>query len=192
MEFKVASERPGATGRLDLCLELPDSVYVIIELKYCPNDKELENLAKSVNNNLSKEIIEAYTAKYIRNKIDFFTLNRFIYDSQKKFSTRAEEDEFLTIEVGKFLTVKEQTEALADIAIKKLTEKTLNDIIIPPIADINSKDKIDAVLSKAVQEALDDIEKRDYHGIVKLEAKKIIDLGLAVCGYGSQVKAAFR
>jgi hypothetical protein len=46
-------------------------------------------------------------------------------------------------------------------------------------------------LSKAVALALKDIKGKNYHGIVALKAKRIIDLGLAIYGVGSQVKAAF-
>jgi hypothetical protein len=46
-------------------------------------------------------------------------------------------------------------------------------------------------LSKAAQQALEDIKTNDYHGIVKLKANEIVDFGLAIYGVGSKVKAIF-
>jgi hypothetical protein len=62
----------------------------------------------------------------------------------------------------------------------------------PENTEYNTQDvQIDELLAKAAKQALNDITEKDYHGIVKLRAKKIIDLGLAVYGYGQQVKATF-
>jgi hypothetical protein len=53
-----------------------------------------------------------------------------------------------------------------------------------------SKKKINNMLSKATKTALKAIAERNYHDTVKFKAKEIIELGLAISGYGSQVKAA--
>jgi hypothetical protein len=45
--------------------------------------------------------------------------------------------------------------------------------------------------SQAAQQALEDISKKNYPGILKLKAKEIIALGLAIYSHGAQIKAVF-
>ncbi|MDR0548564.1 MAG: hypothetical protein LBI10_04020, partial [Deltaproteobacteria bacterium] len=53
-------------------------------------------------------------------------------------------------------------------------------------------EKIDALLSKKAQEALDDIEKRNYPSIVSFHAKEITSLGLAIYGNGTKMVALLK
>jgi hypothetical protein len=46
-------------------------------------------------------------------------------------------------------------------------------------------------LSKTAQEALDDIQKRDYTRIVSFDANEISSLGLAIYGNGTTIVALF-
>jgi hypothetical protein len=66
-------------------------------------------------------------------------------------------------------------------AAKKVANKT---------ASLDDK-AIDGKLSKAATQALEDRKSRGYHGIIRDDAAKIIDLRLAVYGYGQRVKALF-
>jgi hypothetical protein len=81
---------------------------------------------------------------------------------------------------------------LAKLAREKLPpdeiEKTL---LNAPSKSSLSNERIDEILSQAAQTALRDISAKDYHGPFRLEAKEFIDLGLAIYGVGSQVKAIF-
>jgi hypothetical protein len=54
-----------------------------------------------------------------------------------------------------------------------------------PIEEINED------LSKAAQSALDAIKNKNYHAVLKLDAEEIIDLGLAIYGYGDPIKVVF-
>jgi hypothetical protein len=54
-----------------------------------------------------------------------------------------------------------------------------------------SDEQIDSILTETAKIALTTISEKGYHGIVGPKAKKIIDLGLAIFGKGSKVKAAF-
>jgi hypothetical protein len=68
----------------------------------------------------------------------------------------------------------------------------VTDIILDASPKLNlSDEQINDKLSKAVGLAIKAIKEKNYHGIVALKAKKIIDLGLAVYGVGSQVTASF-
>jgi hypothetical protein len=92
----------------------------------------------------------------------------------------------------KSLTQADIRQALAKLAREKLPpdeiEKTL---LYAPSKSSLSNERIDEILSQAAQTALRDIGAKDYHGPFRLEAKEFIDLGLAIYGVGSQVKAIF-
>jgi hypothetical protein len=99
----------------------------------------------------------------------------------------------LAQEADNVLSEKIIIQSLAELAKHQLSTEVREAAInsATPSSDL-SPEQIDAVLSKAVQEAFRNIDDRDYHGIVKLEAKEMIDLALAVYGFGAEVKAAFR
>ncbi|MDR1607309.1 MAG: hypothetical protein LBT38_02735, partial [Deltaproteobacteria bacterium] len=70
--------------------------------------------------------------------------------------------------------------ALAVEARKKLSQEEIDEALL----------KVNPNLGLA-QTALNAIILKDYHGPLLHMAKEIIDLGLGVYNYGSQVKAAF-
>ncbi|MDR2142439.1 MAG: hypothetical protein LBR11_11765, partial [Deltaproteobacteria bacterium] len=83
-------------------------------------------------------------------------------------------------------------QALANLAREKLPRDEVEKILLnAPSKSSLSVERIDGILAKAAQEALKDIAAKDYHGPFRLEAKEFIDLGLAIYGVGSQVKAIF-
>jgi hypothetical protein len=113
-------------------------------------------------------------------------------EEPQQAGTDDEKDEILAKAAKRVLTGTERAWALVLTAKEKLAGDELPEAlrkaaVIPP----PTKERIDEMLSKAVEKALSDIIERDYHGIIKHKAKEIIDLGLAVYGGGSEVKAGF-
>jgi DNA-binding ferritin-like protein (Dps family) len=198
MGFKVLTEIPGSEGRLDLCLELADKVYLIIELKYCPDESKLTEderniaLAKAAEKLLPNHIYTKTLAQVIENKLSFLEYRKVISKVKKNYSTEEELNQYLAETADEYLTEMEILNALAEVIEKALT----NDEVKQVLSKVDSKSKlpdeiIEAKLSKAAQQALDDAKTRNYQGIVKLNANVIIDLGLAIYGVGSKVKAIF-
>ncbi|MDR2142425.1 MAG: hypothetical protein LBR11_11695, partial [Deltaproteobacteria bacterium] len=92
----------------------------------------------------------------------------------------------------KLLSKAEINQALANLARERLPRDEIKKILLyaPSKSSLSAK-RIDGILAKAAQEALNDIVAKDCHGPFRLEAKEFIDLGLAIYGVGSQVKAIF-
>jgi hypothetical protein len=71
MGFTIFNEIPGFTGKLDLCLLLEDHVFVIIEVKYCPDKKKLtpteENRVLAVKSQIiiPSEVRDKYLANAV-------------------------------------------------------------------------------------------------------------------------------
>ena len=85
------------------------------------------------------------------------------------------------------------TPVLASAARRLLSSAQIEAALLeasPASADL-PEPEIDEMLSKAAQKALSDIIESNYHAIADSDAKEIVDLGLAVYGYGQRVKAVF-
>ena len=82
----------------------------------------------------------------------------------------------LALSARRYLSIKEIEEAVGDVKTKKLD--------IP-------QEAIDELLTLAVQEALSDIEKRDYRKLAGEDARKVDVLGMAFYGDCTNVKAVF-
>jgi hypothetical protein len=54
-----------------------------------------------------------------------------------------------------------------------------------------TSDRLDGLLAKRAETALEDITNRNYHQVIGSEAKEIIYLGMAIYGHGAEVKAVF-
>jgi hypothetical protein len=82
--------------------------------------------------------------------------------------------------------------ALAEEVEKELPIDEIKKVLSKAVSKSKLPDEIiEAELSKAVQQALDDVKTRNYQGIVKLNANVIIGLGLAIYGVGTKIKAKF-
>jgi hypothetical protein len=53
------------------------------------------------------------------------------------------------------------------------------------------REEMDRLLSETAEKALMAIAEKNYSGILGHKPKNTIELGLAISGYGTQVKAAF-
>ncbi|MDR1109636.1 MAG: AAA family ATPase, partial [Deltaproteobacteria bacterium] len=198
MGFNIQSELPGAQSRLDLCLELPDGVYVIIELKYCQSQTKLkpaeeeEALAVAAIDLVSKEARNESLARLAKRKLDRIELFQIISEDSYDNATKEEKDTILAKAAMKSFPRVDTDKVLADTAKTHLSSEELQEALyMVGNKPSPSNDEIDSVLSKAAQKALKDITERDYQGLLRHKAKEIIDLGLAVYWHGSQVKAAF-
>jgi hypothetical protein len=200
MCFKVLSELAGWSGRVDLCLELPDQVYLIIELNYCPiqlklaEAEKIQALATAAYINFSEEIINQALSKAVQKKLKLKEIVQLLSELPDKNLDKVEKDHFLA-QAGreKILTEAEYDLALAALAKQKFTKDEVNEILQEATTELGVKEgkNIDDILFETTQDALKAIAERNYHDTLKLRAKEIIDLGLAISGYGSQVKAAF-
>jgi uncharacterized membrane-anchored protein YjiN (DUF445 family) len=198
MGFNVLTEMPGAEGRLDLCIQLPDKVYLIIELKYCPDETKLtkdernQALARAAETQLSNKVYNKTLALAISNKLPYLEYRKVMSKGKKDHSTEEELNKYLAEAADEYLTENEIVNALAEAVEKELPKEKINEIVNNTVSKSKLPDEtIDAELSKAAKQALDDVTTRNYHGTVKLNANAIIDLGLAVYGVGSKVKSIF-
>ncbi|MDR1658322.1 MAG: hypothetical protein LBT47_12365, partial [Deltaproteobacteria bacterium] len=196
--FNVYTELAGSEGRLDLCLELPQKVFLIIELKYCPSQNKLTDaekdqaLAKTAVMVLSEEVVNQSLSQAVQNKLELNEIRNLLSQSPLKPSTKADRDQVLAQAAETALTQEEKENELASAIRKNVSIDEIKQIYRQATSKFSlSNDQIDAILSQSVQQALLDIKERDYHGIVKLKAAKIIDLGLAIYGNGAKIKAAF-
>ncbi|MDR2349431.1 MAG: hypothetical protein LBF41_02230, partial [Deltaproteobacteria bacterium] len=90
------------------------------------------------------------------------------------------------------LPTSEKNETLSALAEREMAENKLNDELSKATPEIPSTEKqIDKILTAAANEALFDIVKKDYLGILGYKANKIIKLGMAVFGNGCKIKSIF-
>jgi hypothetical protein len=199
LNFKVLSELSGTIGRLNLCLELPDQVYLNIQLKYCPMTETLTKkeinmvLATYAISTFPDDITNQALSMAVQRKLKFKGTDQLLTELSAKNLEKADKDRLMA-QAGKekILTEDEVALVLANFYRSQISNNEIDKILSQEITDYNNQEgQIDELLSKATHRALKDIAEKDYHGVVKLRAKKIIDLGLAVYGRGTQVKAAF-
>ena len=194
MEFEVQSEVPGAAGRLDLTLALPNEVRVIIELKYVKHE-----LTEAESNKAMAEMAATELEPELRHKL----LARAVVS---KFGLA---DQRLSGILGAGLTLAEQNQKLAEEAMRLLPKATLYKVLadqvkaaLPPevieealkaklIESTPSGEQIDSKLLKVAQKALNDINYRKYETIMSGISKEIIKLGLAGFGNLTHIKAFF-
>jgi hypothetical protein len=198
MGFKVLSEVPGSKGRLDLAIELPGEIYVIIELKYCQNkvdlndNEEINALSLYAIDYLSPEIVDSGIANALKKKISKSELYSIYRKYDVDLNNNKEKNSILSSIAKDYLSELEFDTALALTVKNNLPKSSVDDILREASQSKLSKEQIDAKLTTAVADALTQIENRRYHGPFELQAKEFIDLGLALYGDGLTVKAAFR
>jgi predicted AAA+ superfamily ATPase len=197
--FNVLSGVPGNKGRMDLCVFLPDEIYLIIEVKYYPSTKKLtkkeENniLATEAIVNLQKNLINKAMSRAVKDKLGIAGVKKLFAELPSQPATAAENEIILVNAAEKVLTDDEMAKALAKLARKEIPQDKLSEILLDIQADSDlCEEEIDALLSEGAQEALSQILKQDYSSILRINAKEVMELGLAIFGSGSHVKAAFR
>jgi hypothetical protein len=199
MDFKVWSELPGAKGRLDLGVELPEGIFVVIELRYRRNSKNLSQLEENTTlaslalKRLKTEEVDEILADIAMKTFDINKKYQILSQFDDKKSTEAEKNKTLAVAALNSIPESDLNQTLAKAVRDKLPPKEINKALREATTKLGLNEaQIDEVLSKAVQEALRDIAQKDYHGPLRNEAKSFIDLGLAIFEDGSRVKAAFR
>ena len=197
-KFKVFSELASNTGRSDLTIELEDGIYLIIEIKYCANimkytEKEVQKiLADKARVTFTQEMKNEFYINALANKLkphDFEML--LINEGLSSLTAEKRTTALGKIALG-YLDDKDLDSILAEMSKKYLSEEMISDILGSSNIEFDySEEKIDTILTTAAKTGLDNIIKLNYHGPVKYRAKRIIDLGLAIYGYGTHVKAIF-
>jgi hypothetical protein len=204
--FKLLSEIPGAIERpnilLDLSGESRQGVYCVIESRHRDASRELSKkeqnqiLSALAKSRFTKEetemgLLSLYMDKYVK-MVSHNLTRQIIYENLPI----EEYNDLPPKPVIKDFSTQEIDNALADAAREKFSPKEIDDFLreASNTPEFSPKWRVDNVLPKAAGEALDQIEKKDYHGPIKkgLKAKEIIDLGLAIYGSGTHVMAAFR
>jgi hypothetical protein len=193
MGFKVFTELLGADNRLDLCVELPNGDYVILELKYVKGHRDLKPeekiniLASAATEMVSRKNVDKCLAKLAKLRLP--PKETIPIERQKDEIQR---NRLLADLALSSLPDSNINQALAELVRQELPKETVTDIILSASPMLKQSDEqIEDKLSQAVGLALKAIKEKNYHRIVALKAKNIIDLGLAIYGVGSKVKAAF-
>jgi hypothetical protein len=196
--FNVRREFSGSKSGLDLLLEPLNRVFVVIELKYCPDPRKLteedknEPLARAARIKLSEDALNQALSQALQEKLTFSELHKLISQLPPESQTKAGRVRSLAQEADRVLDENEKTNALAELAKYTFKYDEIKELLkmAKPKAKLNVK-KIEESLTKAAQKALSDIKARECHSFLKLEADAIIDLGLAIFPNGPKVKAAF-
>jgi hypothetical protein len=204
MGFNVDSERANSSGRLDLMLRIDNYVYLVIELKYVPGDdrtEEEKRLAIEAENKtlaskaiflLSNEQCAKFLAEAFIKKFPAVSYKKLIPDAFSMGLTEDERNRIIADNAPDLLTVAESSEAIAAAARSVFSKSKIRQILgkAAPKPKMTAS-KIEAKLAEAVQNALADIEERNYYGGLRLKAAKIMALGIAIYGNGSEVASAF-
>jgi hypothetical protein len=197
MGFKILGDLSGAKECLDLTIELPDDIYVIINLKYCQNrinltdNEKIDALSPLAIDNLEQYDLDIGLANAVRDKISTIELFSIYSKNRLEFNNNYKENRLLASIAKNYLSKLEFDTALA-FAAKCLLSSKSDDVLWRTSQLKLSKEQIDAKLTTAIAEALTQIEKGRRHEPFELQAKEFIDLGLALYGDGFSVKAAFR
>jgi hypothetical protein len=139
-----------------------------------------------------EEELNADLATALRLKLDHGDIRRIISACPKKNLTVVEEDRLLAQTALDTLPKKEINKVLTKTARERLSEDKIEKIFQKAISSMEkSNEEIDEDLSKAAQLALDAINNKNYHAVLKLDADEFIDLGMAVYGYGDPIKVVF-
>jgi hypothetical protein len=198
MGFNVRSETSGSLGRSDLVVELPGQVFVIIELKYCPTRRNLtkveedEVLSFLAITSLPMAMLEESLAEMAKKMFKFEEISKILSSLGNKEATEVKKNSLLARAFKESFPKTDLNQALALAARENVPQKKIKEALLKAASRSNwDPERVESLLSQAAQKALKDIAAKDYHGPFKLEAKRFIDLGLAIFGVGSQVKALF-
>jgi hypothetical protein len=141
---------------------------------------------------ISIDEIERCLAKAAKEKLDFNVIYE-IYENSGQDTSDAKRVKLLAQAARQSLSQAERDQVLATAVMEKLNKKEMTKILRKAEVEFFelSKPEINEILVKGTQDALKAIAEKNYDDTMKLQAKEIIDLGLAISGYGNQVKAAF-
>jgi hypothetical protein len=201
MDFKPFSELLGIRQRLDLCFELKDKIYLLIEIKYIPFNSQLlkkeENHAIAViaSKKLSLEIIYESLAQGVMDKLDDAdAIVEIFAKAPQSDLTESDKNKILAKVAYEKLTKEEREYVLAKTAREVLEPSEIEGALlsVTPKSEL-APERIESRLTESANLALEIIAKKNYSNLLqKFRPKEIINLGLAVYGFGSEVKAIFR
>jgi hypothetical protein len=190
---------------LDLSVELPGSVVLVIELKYRPNPKktltpaENESLASLAHGLLPTDDIIDSLANLASQKLKVKQKNKFMFEISQQGLTVAEQRRLFVQATQEWLSDADINKTLASLVLKKLTPEIIQKeliqlgvkIVLPTETKDLSDEEIERTLDKATQEALRDITQKNYHSSFGPTVKKFIDLAIAFYDDGSKMKVVF-
>ncbi|MDR0355454.1 MAG: AAA family ATPase [Deltaproteobacteria bacterium] len=197
MGFKAFAELPGAADRSALILELSNRVYLLLALKHVAKrvkiskNEEVRLLAAKFASNPDRKEKNRWLAEKALEILDPDVFDQIKNPTSRKAPS---EDEIAAV-LAKFLVemlpkdVFNQVKAL--LARRIFSAAEIEDYLNYATSSDLSGEKIDQALSKAAKQALLDMSRQNCHGLLRDKADVIIDLGLAVYGYGVSVKAIF-
>ncbi|MDR0548315.1 MAG: hypothetical protein LBI10_02725, partial [Deltaproteobacteria bacterium] len=178
---------------------LSDHNYLIIELRYCPEtnklteDEKNQILAAAAETKLLSNLYNESLATAMAFKLGREKLQSVKSKIGLPKPTLEDYNQFLANNVKEYLTPTEINQTLAQTLIDELPKEDIAKILKKAQSTTKiSNEKIDALLAKTAQEALDDIEKRNYPSIVSFHANEITSLGLAIYGDGTKIVALFK
>ncbi|MDR2141425.1 MAG: AAA family ATPase, partial [Deltaproteobacteria bacterium] len=125
-KFKVQSELPGSKGRLDLSVELPGQVVLVIELKYRPNPKktltpkENESLASLAYGLLPKDEIFESLANLASKKLKAKQKNKILFEIDQEGLTIAKQNRLFVQAAQEWLSEADINKTLASLVLEKL------------------------------------------------------------------------
>ncbi|MDR2140390.1 MAG: hypothetical protein LBR11_01105, partial [Deltaproteobacteria bacterium] len=204
-KFKVQSELPGSKGRLDLSVELPGQVVLVVELKYRPNPKKIltptdnASLASLADKLLSKEEVFESLDNLASKKLNSKQRNKIWAGIDQEGLSVAKQRRLFVLAALDLLSETDIDKNLATLVLEKLPPEIIKkellklgkSINLPTETEVFSDAEIDRLLDKATQEALRDITQKNYHSSFGPEVKKFIDLAIAFYDDGSKMKALF-
>jgi hypothetical protein len=141
---------------------------------------------------LSKDVKNYLFTNALRDKLNSTEFDDLVDKLSQNSSATSELYGLLAQKAKGLLSESEITLALAKGALKQLPEEMIEKILQKPHPDkLFHPEKIDALLSKRAQLALDEITRGEYQGAVSYKAKDIIEMGMAVYGGNFKVKVLF-
>ncbi|MDR0620710.1 MAG: AAA family ATPase [Deltaproteobacteria bacterium] len=196
--FKVRSELPGAKVRLDFLVELEDRVYVIIELKFQQNPTQKLTqaernavLARLAKNQPSTKVDARLAISSLRDKYDN-EIDRALYENRNLPLSDDDRNHLIAEIIKSLAPAKELNVELAKLALNTVAPEYIQAALSEASVDTElTSDRLDLLLAKGAEKALEDITARNYRQVIGNEAKRIIDLGMAIYDHGAKVKVVF-
>jgi hypothetical protein len=191
-DFKIISDLNEPPNRFGCCLELPGSIHLLIELKYCRRKKKLTQkeiervLADEAKFNLLPKEIDESLADIAMTKLNAQDVGCASSLPEGPERTRLLADLALTV-----LPESDINQALAAKARLKLSEDEIEQALSNAADKPLSDEQIDSLLSDVAQSALSGITYKNYPGVRRNQAEEFIKLALAFYENGKIIKAAF-
>ncbi|MDR2353001.1 MAG: hypothetical protein LBF22_07520, partial [Deltaproteobacteria bacterium] len=175
-----------------------DQVFAVIAVKYCPDKKKLtlteENRVLAVKSQIliPSEVRDKYLTSDIQYKISYEEVKKL--HSEIPLADQSDSNKRNTFIANKALSILSADEwqtALASAVRENLKEDEINKFL-NKVTKLELTDReIDLTLNEALNKALQQIKVKDYQGIMKVHAKKIISLAIAFYPTGPTIKTAF-